>query len=120
MARGITQEDVFRACDALLIAGARPTIERVRQHLGTGSPNTVGPHLDSWFKKLGARIVDPATFVAQEAVPDPVQQAAKHLWEQALAQARGDFELRVREGLADAVANGGLLVFSAISDGTKS
>lgn len=105
MARGITEEDVFRACDALLIAGERPTIERVRKHLGTGSPNTVGPHLDSWFKGLGARIVDPAAFAAQSAIPDGVVQAAKYFWERAQAEARGDFDERVRAGLADAVAN---------------
>lgn len=105
MARGITEEDVFRACDALLIAGERPTIERVRQHLGTGSPNTVGPHLDTWFKGLGARIVDPAAFAAQAAVPDPIVQAAKYFWERALAETRADFDERIRAGLADAVAN---------------
>ena len=105
MARGITEDDVFRACDALLIAGERPTIERVRQHLGTGSPNTVGPHLDSWFKGLGARIVDPAEFAAQAAVPDAIVQAAKHFWERAQAEARADVDERVRAGLADAVAN---------------
>ena len=54
MARGITENDVWMACDALLLAGARPTIERVRQHIGSGSPNTVSPYLDTWFKGLGS------------------------------------------------------------------
>jgi hypothetical protein len=45
MAIGVQQEDVWAAADALLRAGEQPTIERVRQHLGRGSPNTVGPHL---------------------------------------------------------------------------
>lgn len=105
MARGISAADVARACDALLLAGERPTIERVRHHLGTGSPNTVGPHLDAWFKGLGGRIVDPGAFAVQEQVPDPVQSAAKRLWDLAVSEARSDVDERVREGLADAVAS---------------
>ena len=66
---------------ALLLEGARPTIERVRQKLGRGSPNTVSPMLDTWFKHLGTRIKDPGAFSAPGSTPDPVHQAAKHLWE---------------------------------------
>jgi chromosome segregation ATPase len=105
MARGITQDDVWKACDALLLEGGRPTIERVRQKIGSGSPNTVSPFLDSWFKHLGARIKDPGAFAAPPDLPDPIHQAAKHFWESALAQTRGDFDDRLREGLAAAVAN---------------
>ncbi|MDP1901996.1 MAG: DNA-binding protein [Rubrivivax sp.] len=107
MARGITEEDVWTACDALLLAGARPTIERVRQRIGRGSPNTVSPYLDTWFKGLGGRIKDPAAFAAPPELPDPVQQAAKHFWEVALAETRRDFDKRLQDGLAEAVANVG-------------
>ena len=41
MARGITEEDVHMAADALVADGERPTVERIRAYLGTGSPNTV-------------------------------------------------------------------------------
>lgn len=105
MARGITENDVWMACDALLLAGARPTIERVRQHIGSGSPNTVSPYLDTWFKGLGSRIKDPAAFAAAPELPDPIQQAAKHFWEVALAETRRDFDQRIQDGLAAAVAN---------------
>lgn len=105
MARGVTEADVARACDALLVAGERPTVERVRQHLGTGSPNTVGPHLDAWFKGLGARIVNPGGLASQVLVPDAVQEAAKFLWDRAVAEARKDFDERLQAGMADAVAN---------------
>lgn len=44
--RGIQSEDVVQAADALIAEGLRPTIERVRQKIGRGSPNTVGPLLD--------------------------------------------------------------------------
>lgn len=105
MPRGITETDVWRACDALLIAGARPTIERVRQHLGRGSPNTVSPHLDTWFKGLGARISDPEAFAVASELPDPVFEAAKYLWEAASAEARRDLDQRLQHGLAEAVDN---------------
>lgn len=73
MPRGITQDDVWKACDALLLEGARPTIERVRQKIGSGSPNTVSPFLETWFKNLGGRIKDPGAFAAPPELPDPVR-----------------------------------------------
>jgi len=105
MARGISETDVWNACDALLLQGARPTIERVRQKIGSGSPNTVSPFLETWFRHLGGRIKDPGAFSAPSDVPDPVQQAAKHFWEAALAETRRDFDHRLSDGMAAAVAN---------------
>lgn len=105
MARGITEDEVWKACDALLLEGARPTIERVRQKLGRGSPNTVSPMLETWFKHLGARIKDPRAFSAPASMPDPVHQAAQHLWEAAQAEARRDFDERLKAGLAEASAS---------------
>ena len=102
MAVGITEQDVWSAADALLLEGARPTIERIRQKLGRGSPNTVSGHVDSWFKHLGGRIKDPRAFTAPPDVPDPVQQAARHFWEVAQAESRRDVDQRVRDGLAAA------------------
>ncbi len=105
MARGITENDVFTACDALLLAGERPTIERVRQKIGRGSPNTVSPMLDAWFNGLGRRLQDPGAFAAPPDVPEPILQAAQHFWETALAHTRADFDTRLREGLATAATN---------------
>ncbi|WP_353506231.1 DNA-binding protein [Variovorax brevis] len=45
--RGVQLEEVVEAADQLLALGLKPTIERVRQRLGGGSPNTVSPLLDS-------------------------------------------------------------------------
>ena len=105
MARGISELDVWNACDALLLEGARPTIERVRQKIGSGSPNTVSPFLETWFKHLGGRIKDPGAFSAPPGIPDPIVQAAKHFWEVAMAQSRLDFDARLHDGLASAIAN---------------
>ena len=99
MARGITETDVFTACDALVLAGERPTIERVRQKIGRGSPNTVSPMLDAWFRGLGRRLADPGAFAPPPDIPEPVLQVAQHLWEVAQAGARADLEERVAERL---------------------
>src|SRR5215472_6936472 len=103
--RGITREDVWQAADALLKAGQRPTIERIRLHLGRGSPNTVSPHLDAWFAALGGRLKDGQGLASAPGYPDPVGQAARYLWEAALAEARismeaslAEREARLREG----------------------
>jgi len=77
----------------------------VRQKIGSGPPNTVSPFLETWFKHLGGRIKDPGAFAAPPALPDPVIQAAQHFWEAALAETRRDFDERLRDGLAAAVAN---------------
>ena len=85
---GVNQADVSSAADAILMAGIRPTVERVRQQIGRGSPNTVGPLLDLWFKRLPSRISNPQGVPAPSAVPEPIQQVASQLWDAALATAQ--------------------------------
>ncbi|MEG3191607.1 DNA-binding protein [Lysobacter sp. D1-1-M9] len=87
MARGITQDDVDRAANALLLAGERPTIERVRQFLGTGSPNTVTRLLENWWQGLGTRLQVRQQKVELPDAPPAVAELASQLWEQALAAA---------------------------------
>lgn len=93
----ISEADVWKACDEILLAKERPTIERVRQVLGRGSPNTVTVHLNSWFAELGSRIVDPQGFIKSAALPDPVTQAATYLWEAAQALARKEAQEQLTE-----------------------
>lgn len=90
--RGVQMDEVWAAADAVLALGERPTIERVRQHLGRGSPNTVGPMLDGWYGALAKRLRAPAEAVEQDAggnapLPAPVIRAAKTLWGRALQHA---------------------------------
>ncbi len=99
--RGIGETDVWQAADALLLEGLRPTIERVRNKIGRGSPNTVSPYLETWFKRLGARIVDPTAFSAPPALPEPISQAAAHFWEAALAAARAQNAATLAAGRAE-------------------
>jgi len=56
MPRGISQDQVNTAVDAILGAGENPTVEKVRAELGTGSPNTVMRMLDTWRNGLADRL----------------------------------------------------------------
>ncbi len=53
---GVKRDDVFAACEELLRAGERPSVERVRMHIGSGSPNTITPHVNAWFETLPGRL----------------------------------------------------------------
>lgn len=85
MPRGITQDQVNAAADAILGAGENPTVEKVRATLGTGSPNTVTRMLDAWRSKLGERLCQ---LSALPEVPAPVGQAMITLWQLATEHAR--------------------------------
>lgn len=89
MARtGITQDQVDAAADALLLAGERPTIERVRAHLGTGAPATVIRLLDVWWKALGDRLQAQTIKLQLPEAPSTVAAAASELWLMALKEAK--------------------------------
>jgi hypothetical protein len=84
--RGIAATDVDRAADALLRRGSRPTIEKVRAEIGSGSPNTINPLLDAWWQRLAGRLdAGPA---ALHRLPESVLRVAETLWLQALDEGR--------------------------------
>src|SRR5271169_6814023 len=84
--RGITGRDVELAADALLRDGERPTIEKIREKIGRGSPNTINPLLDAWWKRLASRLdAGPA---ALHRLPESVAHVAEALWMQALEEGR--------------------------------
>ncbi|MGH9436347.1 MAG: DNA-binding protein [Terriglobia bacterium] len=102
MPRGITQADVFGAADALLARGERPTIERIRRELGRGSPNTVNPLLDTWWRSLSERLAGTGS---EERLPNALNEPLQALYEQlrkaateegraALAEQREALEVR--------------------------
>jgi septal ring factor EnvC (AmiA/AmiB activator) len=64
----------------------RPTIEKVRAKIGKGSPNTINPMLDAWWRTLSARLdAGPA---ALHRLPETVAHVAEALWMQALEEGR--------------------------------
>ena len=86
--RGVQQEDVWSAADALIADGLRPTIERVRQKIGRGSPNTVSPMLESWFATLSSRLGMSGVKPQTSNTPVELQQIAENLWSAALKISR--------------------------------
>lgn len=87
MARGISEHDVHQAADALVVAGERPTVERIRAHLGTGSPNTVVRWLDTWWRGLGARLHEQQARLALPEAPEAVTALAGQWWALAIEHA---------------------------------
>jgi hypothetical protein len=84
MAKGITQDQVSAAADALVTASERPTVEKIRTRLGPGSPNTVIRMLDTWRGALATRLSD---MLALSDVAADVGQAFAEVWRLAMAQA---------------------------------
>lgn len=78
--------DVSQAADVLLRTGERPTVEKIRIAIGSGSPNTIGPLLEAWWKRLAGRLdAGPAAF---HRLPESVAHVAEALWMQALEEGR--------------------------------
>ncbi|TAL63695.1 MAG: DNA-binding protein [Burkholderiaceae bacterium] len=84
MPRGITQDQVNQAADAILGAGENPTVEKIRAALGTGSPNTVTRMLDAWRSQLGERLRELSSL---PDLPPPVGHAMLALWQLATEHA---------------------------------
>src|ERR1700683_3879749 len=92
--RGVSFGDVSHAADVLLRAGERPTVEKIRAAIGSGSPNTVGPLLDAWWKRLSTRLdAGPAAF---HRLPESVAHVAEALWMQALDEGRRRAQLELK------------------------
>jgi chromosome segregation ATPase len=84
MPRGITQDQVNAAADALVAASERPTVEKIRAQLGTGSPNTVTRMLETWRGALATRLSQVLTL---PEMPGDVGQAFTEVWRLATAHA---------------------------------
>jgi hypothetical protein len=84
--KGVSALDVQRAADTLLRLGQKPSIAALREQLGGGSPNTLGPLLEKYWKSLGMRI--PAGPEALERVPESLARLTEALWLRAVNEAR--------------------------------
>jgi hypothetical protein len=79
---GVSYADVERAAIAILKSERRPTVETVRETLGTGSPDTIATALKRFWRDLGARIEgDPA---ALTRMPGEIAEIADGMWQRAL------------------------------------
>lgn len=104
MARpGITYDQVSAAASALIASGEEPTIQKIRAHLGTGSPNTIHRHLTAW------RQAQPATERKAPELPGDLQTALIKEIERQAAEARADAEhkqIEAQEEAAELAATG--------------
>ncbi len=80
MARsGIQYSDVQHAIDTLLARGDTPSVQRIREVLGTGSFTTISEHFRLWrTEREQNRDVPPP-----KGVPEVVVNVASELWREA-------------------------------------
>lgn len=102
MRKGITQDQVNAAADALVAAGDKPTVEKVRAALGTGSPNTITRMLDTWRGGLAERLQN---VLQLPELPPEAGQAMTALWQLAVEHAERLITARMAEDRAALSAN---------------
>ena len=93
MARaGVTYHDIAKAAEAIKTHGQEPTVDRVREHLGTGSKSTIAPLLKRWRSDNGEA-------AAVSALPNDLVEVVKSLHERVqqmadhrIEQARQEYE----------------------------
>jgi chromosome segregation ATPase len=96
----VSYGEVERAATALLKRGERPTIEKLREALKGGAPDTIASALSRYWKDLGTRIEgDPASL---SRLPAEIADLADTIWRRAQALAADAALQKVgadREGL---------------------
>lgn len=85
----LEQGDVDAIAEAAFaLEGVKPTVEFIRRIAGGGSPNTIHPKLDAWFRQ-GRRAAVPNAVPAELTILwDRLQAGATHAAEEALAPMR--------------------------------
>jgi chromosome segregation ATPase len=97
MARtGVTFEQIEAAADAIRGEGLQPTINAVRERLGTGSPNTIHRHLTAW------RSVRPQAVTVTTELPTSLTSAIATEIERAAASARAEIESKLVQAQTEA------------------
>lgn len=106
MARaGVTYVDIAKAAEAIKSRGQEPTVDRVREQMGTGSKSTIAPLLKRWRSDNGdaADISGLPNDLVEvvKSLHERVQQMADHK----INQARSEFKAiteELRQELAEA------------------
>ena len=106
MARsGVTYHDVAKAAEAIKSQRQEPTVDRVREHLGTGSKSTIAPLLKRWRSDNGEAAdiggLPNDLIEVVKSLYERVQQMADHRIEQARQEFEG-FNQELRKELTDA------------------
>jgi Plasmid replication region DNA-binding N-term len=82
----VSYEEIERAARDLMARGERPTIDRVREALGRGSPNHIALCMQRFWKNQAA--ITTGNPVALTHLPPELADAAVAQWEKALFLAR--------------------------------
>jgi chromosome segregation ATPase len=94
MARqGISKEQVYSAAAELREEGITPTVQAVRERIGSGSFSTINTHLSEWKAENAAQAVADIP-----DMPEKVEAAFKQIWATATRSAQDGFETQ-REAL---------------------
>jgi chromosome segregation ATPase len=84
MARsGITYTEVADVCDQLQAQGIRPTVDRIREHLGTGSRTTINTHKTTWEARQTSLTENPDRI--SESLTRLISQLSEQLHEECQA-----------------------------------
>ena len=85
------QNSVFEAAEALIAAGARPTVQRIHQIVG-GPVRRIRPLFDAWWRSLAARLDEGQSSTNTRLTSD---EAAEAFVRRAIDQARAASRKRV-------------------------
>jgi len=89
MARsGVIYEEVERVARQLLSNGQHPSVQKVRNKLGTGSNTTIANHLKTWQSMFAAS----HSPVLPESVPDDLMTPLDDFWSTAVARAEANYQ----------------------------
>jgi uncharacterized protein YhaN len=85
--QGVSKEQVFKAASALNDEGIVPTVQAVRERIGSGSFSTISNHLADWKAENAGRA--PANI---PEMPDKVMGAFQQVWATAAVVAKEGVE----------------------------
>ncbi len=118
MARpGVEYETVERVARQLVSKGQHPSVQKVRNVLGTGSNTTIAKHLKAWQSLFDAS----RSPVLPESVPDDLMTPLDDFWSTAVARAEANYQ-KFKEELVvklDAAEANEQLAFNQLAVKTK-
>ncbi len=85
---GVSYEEVSKVASALLSQGMHPSVQRVRNELGTGSNTTIDRHLKNWQETFTQ---DKQT-VLPETLPEELLIPIESFWQTAMTRAEENYQ----------------------------
>jgi len=98
MARaGVTYVDIAKAAEAIKSRGQEPTVDRVREHLGTGSKSTIAPLLKRWRSDNGDAVDTSGLPNDLVEVVKSLHERVQHMADHKIDQAQSEFKAITEE-----------------------